>query len=99
MPPMSAIFNSLWVFVLCRWKVVLDTPQSSILQPPSPSRVCAAHSPFGPRFRCRSQDNYEVIRKVGRGKYSEVFEGINIVNNQRCIIKILKPVKKKKARA
>ena len=42
------------------------------------------------------QDNYEVVRKVGRGKYSEVFEGINVVNNQRCIIKILKPVKKKK---
>jgi len=35
---------------------------------------------------------------VGRGKYSEVFEGVNIVNNQKCIIKILKPVKKKKAR-
>jgi len=42
------------------------------------------------------QDNYEVVRKVGRGKYSEVFEGINITNDQRCIIKILKPVKKKK---
>ena len=44
----------------------------------------------------RSQDDYEVVRKVGRGKYSEVFEGVNIVNNQKCIIKILKPVKKKK---
>jgi casein kinase II subunit alpha len=42
------------------------------------------------------QDNYEVIRKVGRGKYSEVFEGINVRNDERCIIKILKPVKKKK---
>ncbi|CAN0873219.1 Inactive casein kinase II subunit alpha-2 [Linum grandiflorum] len=42
------------------------------------------------------QDNYEIIRKVGRGKYSEVFEGINVTNNQKCIIKILKPVKKKK---
>lgn len=45
---------------------------------------------------CRNQDDYEVVRKVGRGKYSEVFEGINTVNNQKCIIKILKPVKKKK---
>ena len=44
----------------------------------------------------RNQDDYEVVRKVGRGKYSEVFEGVNIVNNQKCIIKILKPVKKKK---
>ena len=44
----------------------------------------------------RNQDDYEVVRKVGRGKYSEVFEGVNVVNNQTCIIKILKPVKKKK---
>ncbi|KAL6521606.1 Homeobox protein HD-6 [Orobanche gracilis] len=42
------------------------------------------------------QDEYDVVRKVGRGKYSEVFEGINVNNNNRCIIKILKPVKKKK---
>lgn len=42
------------------------------------------------------QDDYEVVRKVGRGKYSEVFEGINVHNNERCVIKILKPVKKKK---
>lgn len=42
------------------------------------------------------QDKYEVIRKVGRGKYSEVFEGSKISTSERCIIKILKPVKKKK---
>ncbi|KAL1932264.1 hypothetical protein VTP01DRAFT_9320 [Rhizomucor pusillus] len=42
------------------------------------------------------QENYEIIRKVGRGKYSEVFEGINITNGEKCIIKVLKPVKKKK---
>uniref|UniRef100_A0A1S4BYE3 Casein kinase II subunit alpha n=2 Tax=Nicotiana TaxID=4085 RepID=A0A1S4BYE3_TOBAC len=42
------------------------------------------------------QDDYEVVRKVGRGKYSEVFEGIHTTNNDKCIIKILKPVKKKK---
>lgn len=34
--------------------------------------------------------------KLGRGKYSEVFEGINVVNYQKCVIKVLKPVKKKK---
>jgi len=43
-----------------------------------------------------NQENYEVVRKVGRGKYSEVFEGVNIAKNEKCIIKILKPVKKKK---
>ena len=42
------------------------------------------------------QDHYEVVRKVGRGKYSEVFEGVNVTNNTKCIIKILKPVKKMK---
>jgi casein kinase II subunit alpha len=41
------------------------------------------------------QDDYEVVRKVGRGKYSEVFEGRN-ARGEKCIIKILKPVKKKK---
>ena len=42
------------------------------------------------------QDNYEVVRKVGRGKYSEVFEGVDVRTNAKVIIKILKPVKKKK---
>lgn len=42
------------------------------------------------------QDNYEIIQKLGRGKYSEVFEGINVITNETCVIKILKPVKKKK---
>lgn len=45
---------------------------------------------------CREQEDYEVVRKVGRGKYSEVFEGVHCPTNERCIIKILKPVKKKK---
>jgi len=43
-----------------------------------------------------NQDDYEVVRKIGRGKYSEVFEGVNVTTNTPCVIKILKPVKKKK---
>lgn len=43
-----------------------------------------------------SQENYEIIRKVGRGKYSEVFEGVNTMKNELVVIKVLKPVKKKK---
>ena len=43
-----------------------------------------------------NQEDYEVIRKIGRGKYSEVFAGINMINNSKCVVKILKPVKKKK---
>ena len=42
------------------------------------------------------QDEYEVVRKVGRGKYSEVFEGRRTESGEKCVIKILKPVKKKK---
>ncbi|KAI9298830.1 CMGC/CK2 protein kinase [Neoconidiobolus thromboides FSU 785] len=42
------------------------------------------------------QDNYEICKKVGRGKYSEVFEGVNPNTREKCIIKVLKPVKKKK---
>ena len=42
------------------------------------------------------QEDYEIIKKIGRGKYSEVYEGINVNNDQRVVIKVLKPVKKKK---
>ena len=40
--------------------------------------------------------NYEIVAKIGRGKYSEAFEGKNISNGETCVIKVLKPVKKKK---
>lgn len=43
-----------------------------------------------------NQDDYQLVRKLGRGKYSEVFEAIKITNNEKCVVKILKPVKKKK---
>lgn len=40
--------------------------------------------------------NYEIINKIGRGKYSEVFLGKSILNDCPCVIKVLKPVKMKK---
>jgi casein kinase II subunit alpha len=43
-----------------------------------------------------SQDIYQIVAKVGRGKYSEVFTGINMVRQEKCIIKVLKPVRSKK---
>lgn len=43
-----------------------------------------------------SQDDYQLVRKLGRGKYSEVFEAINVTTADKCVVKILKPVKKKK---
>jgi len=73
------------------------------------------------------QEDYQLVRKLGRGKYSEVFEGINVTlttgeqqtenhnsstntttaspilpalsaipDSSKCVVKILKPVKKKK---
>ncbi len=38
-----------------------------------------------------NEDYYEVSKKIGRGKYSEVFEGTNIYNNMKCVVKVLKP--------
>lgn len=40
--------------------------------------------------------SYEIIQKIGRGKYSEVFTGVNVLNDNPCVIKVLKPVKLKK---
>lgn len=42
------------------------------------------------------QSYYEIGDKVGRGKYSEVFDGWDITNGNRIIIKALKPIKRKK---
>lgn len=44
------------------------------------------------------QDSYELIRKIGRGKYSDVYEGVNSENDNYIVIKVLKPVKKSKIR-
>ena len=37
-----------------------------------------------PLVHCSDQEDYEVVRKIGRGKYSEVFDGYNVVNKSRC---------------
>lgn len=34
----------------------------------------------------RDQDDYEIVRKVGRGKYSEVFEGVHVESNEVSLI-------------
>lgn len=50
------------------------------------------------KVQWQSPEKYELLRKVGRGKYSEVFEGIIMPVRTKCVVKILKPVKKKKIR-
>ena len=47
---------------------------------------------FGP------QDDYEFTMKLGRGRYSEVFRGVDLIQNKDVVVKILKPVKKVKVR-
>ena len=37
-----------------------------------------------------NQDDYQIVRKLGRGHYSEVFEGVNLVNNVKIVVKTLK---------
>lgn len=72
---------------------------------PSTARVYADVNSLKPReywdyesyqVEWGQQDDYQLVRKLGRGKYSEVFEAINITNNEKTVVKILKPVKKKK---
>jgi casein kinase II subunit alpha len=41
-------------------------------------------------------DNYWLHKKLGRGKYSEVYEASNANNGERCVVKVLKPIKKRK---
>lgn len=48
------------------------------------------------KFYDSEQEYYEICKKVGRGKYSEVFEGVHIKTQEHVIIKVLKPVRKKK---
>lgn len=45
-------------------------------------------------FSCSSDPNrYQIIKKVGKGKYSEVFKGIDIQTGEFVSIKYLKPVR------
>jgi casein kinase II subunit alpha len=39
----------------------------------------------------RTQD-YLALRKIGRGKYSQVFEGVHLPTSRRVVLKMLKPI-------
>lgn len=49
---------------------------------------------YNPQYE--AVDNYSLIQKLGHGKYSIVFEGLNEAKNERVVIKMLKPVRKRK---
>ena len=40
-----------------------------------------------------NRDDYQLVKKIGKGKYGEVFEAINVTNNEKCAIKVLKPIR------
>lgn len=44
------------------------------------------------------QEDYEVMDKVGRGKYSQVFSGINVNTMERVAIKVLNPIRRRKVK-
>ena len=45
-----------------------------------------------------AENTYQIVKKIGKGKYSEVFEGYNKLNNNPVAIKILKPIELRKIR-
>ena len=47
-------------------------------------------------FKVGDINLYKITARIGRGKYSEVYEGINSVNDNRIVVKVLKPVKDEK---
>ncbi|KAA8593630.1 hypothetical protein FQN60_009746 [Etheostoma spectabile] len=59
---------------------------------PSRARVYTEVNTHRPReyWDYENQDDFQLVRKLGRGKYSEVFEAINITNNEKVVVKILK---------
>jgi len=65
--------------------VHMEFPEVSIYKLGTYSMLCSYLF-----FVHRQQDDYQLVRKLGRGKYSEVFEAINITNNEKCVVKILK---------
>ena len=47
-------------------------------------------------FEVGNIDNYIVEAKIGRGRYSDVYEGLQKNTNEKVVIKILKPITKVK---
>ena len=41
-------------------------------------------------------DDYELICRIGSGRYGEVFQAFNVTNNRMVAIKVLKPVRPEK---
>ncbi|KAG6886146.1 hypothetical protein C0993_000664 [Termitomyces sp. T159_Od127] len=77
---------------------VVERPEGRLWSAKELEMLCEQNSKLADNFRIdwSSPERYEIVRRVGGGKYSEVFEGIDTANNEQCIIKVLKPVAAKK---
>lgn len=51
-----------------------------------------------PSVEWGSLDAYTVVRQLGKGKYGEVFEGVDCRTSATCVVKIMKPVKEHRLR-
>ena len=65
---------------------------SEVNPPPPPPPHTHTHT----HISLASMSMQDGAIQVMRGSAPQVFEGVNVPDNQKCIIKILKPVKKKK---
>ena len=45
-----------------------------------------------------TQNTFKKLRQVGKGVFSQVYEGINALNDEKVAIKVLKPIKEQKIR-
>lgn len=97
---MLCFFSVLQAYVIEKVRYAPGTTTGDIeMAVPSRARVYADVNTHKPREYWEyesyvvdwgQQDDYQLVRKLGRGKYSEVFEAINILNNEKCVVKILK---------
>jgi casein kinase II subunit alpha len=47
-------------------------------------------------LKFKTGQDYEFIRKLGKGKYSEVFESVDLTTNRTVVCKLIKPIKEEK---
>lgn len=49
---------------------------------------------FNLSYLISETDNYELIKRIGKGKFSDVYEAMDILNDKIVIVKLLKPVRR-----
>ena len=84
----QSTYQVLGSFSKLRIVVLLLSPSLSL--PPSPPPSLPPSPPPSLPPSHSNQDSYQIVRKLGRGKYSEVFEARNVSADEKCVLKILK---------